>query len=180
MAELLASILLLIQQYGLLGVVIAAVVVIAIMFSRTWTRQQDSKTESENARTDIIGNANKAQEIINDRVLKLEQDSIAKDARITGLEVELTSTKETLSKARRRIARLTHQLEDQDKEKVMLGQERDRLRTDLDTANRNIHDLEIEVTKLNERLAAREDMRSTILELLRPPPPPETKEVTNA
>ncbi len=164
MNELFAGLLLLIDQYGLLAVVLAGIVVIAFMFSRSETKARDSRTE-------ITKNANDAQSLINKRVTQLETDNTTLNARTDALQEELSTTTESLRKARRQIIKLTEKVNLLESEKTELASERDRLRSDLDDAHKQINELERQLFRVEAQLRADKEVRETtvnpILELLK-------------
>lgn len=178
MTDVIKPILELIQQYGAWAFVLALAAVVFLMFSRTWTKQRDAQTTADLAKTEILANANEAQEIINRRVVKLEEQTIDQAKSIQQLQAELATTKESLAKARRHIRYLKRQLDALEKEKGALATERDQLRADLNSAKQRIQDLEREVFKLQAKLQAEKNVQEAvvtpILDLLQRAIPPHT------
>lgn len=179
MTELLLPFLELIQQYGTLTVIVALAVVMFIMFSRTWTKQRDAQTE-------ILENANTAQETLNkqfvkqeERIGKLEAQNTEQGKSIATLQSELAAARWELTNARAEIVDLQRKLEVMEADKTALAAERDQLRADFNHAKLRIEELEREVFKLQALLQAEKDVQekvvSPILDLLQrsiPPAPP--------
>ncbi len=160
--ELLKPFLELVDHYGIWAVTLALVAVVFLMYSKVWTKARDTQTNAEAARVTVQDNSNHAQKIINDRVTLLEQTKDMQAARIDALEADLAAAKESLRKARGRIARMTRQLEALEQEKGALATERDQLRTDLDTASGRIRELETQVVRLKYELRAEQMVREQV------------------
>lgn len=171
MTELVAPMLELIQQYGTLTVVVALAVIMFLMISRTWAKQRDSLTE-------IQQNSNTAQEIINKRVVKLEDQNTEQAKAISQLQAELAAAKWELNNARLEIVDLQHKLEALEADKSALATERDQLRADLTSAQAKIQALEREVFEFKAQLKAEKDVRETVvaplIEALKNAIPPRT------
>ncbi len=175
--EFIKPILDLIDRYGIWAVTLALAVVVFLMYWKVWTKARDTQTNAEAARVAIQENSNVAQSIINMRVTVLERTKDEQAARIDALESDLAAAKESLGKARRRIARLTRQLEALELEKGALAAERDQLRTDLTTAQGHIRGLEMQVVKLQGELDTEKRVREAVqpvIELLQRSIPPST------
>lgn len=156
MTELLKPLLELIQQYGTLTVIVALAVVTFIMFSRTWTKQRDAHTE-------ILENANAAQEIINKRVVTLEAQNTEQAKSVAQLQSDLAATRWELSNARHEIIDLQRKLEVMEADKTALAAERDQLRADFNHAKLRIEELEREVFKLQAQLQAEKHVQETVV-----------------
>lgn len=175
--EFIKPILDLIDRYGIWAVTLALAVVVFLMYWKVWTKARDTRTNAEAAQVAIQENSNVAQSIINMRVTVLERTKDEQAARIDALESDLAAAKESLGKARRRIARLTRQLEALELEKGALAAERDQLRTDLTTAQGRIRGLEMQVVKLQGELDTEKRVREAVqpvIELLQRSIPPST------
>lgn len=149
----------LVQKYGLFAVVVVVVLLIALLVSRTWTKAKDARTEKDS-------NYNKANELIMNKFVEhdkelgdLRRDNASNRETIVRLEGSLQDALQEIADLQETVKRL-------EADKTTIAAERDQVRSDLDTANGKIRDLERQVSQLEGELKATRELQATVMQPL--------------